>query len=457
MRQSRPEAIRALVWLGSPQARALETHHAVITKCSDLILPGVLRSFPPSSVQCPLSPGESFQIPAITVRSFDPPSHSELQWQRDLLKSMSLRGPQQLPAHSPHAIPDRNPLDGIVDRPSAAVWNDDSGIVAQALHQQGFQVLWSHSPSSPCNPYTLTPVDVLLAYPDSAPYHLSSSGLQHDAVADTCTALLALSILRPLVAVFEFPAAMWSMHDGSVKEFVLSCTTYLDYRWESTLYNHSAFSPLAKTILSLSLTRLDVAESWGHLHVSAPLPSPRRWPLTLPPDLPQHLFIDQRKVHFTWTRDPDSVSADQPHDKPVQVAWAKSNTCGNRVYVLISPAVKASTFGVGGNSHLIAQKDPQGKWQVRKLSLPEIVAETAPAHLPIVLPAAPLKAIAALATTTPLYAAAHTAKGISGFLAPALPSLPTDIAEVISPQHVQIFRANLNRMHHDLTHMAAAG
>ena len=457
LRHSRPEAMKALVWLGSPGARALDTYHSVITTCANSILPGLLRSFPPSPVQCPHSSGEAFQVPAGTVRSFEPPSPSELKWQRDLHLSMSIHGPQQLPVTSKHAVPDRNPLDGIVDRPSVAVWNDDTGIVAETLRRHGFQVLWTHSPSQSFNPYALPPVDVLMAYPDCAPFHSSSTGLQHDAVADTCTALLVSSTLRPLVAVFEFSAAMWTMQDGVVKDFVLACADLLDYRWEVTFYNHSSFSPFAKPIVSISFTRLDVANSWGLLHVPAPAVSPQRWPLSLPPNLPLHLFIDQQRVHFTWIMDPNLISADHACVRPIQVAWAKSNTCGNRVYVLMSPAVKASTFGVGGNTHLIAQRDPTGNWHVRKLFLPEITACLVPSDFEISLPHSPLKAIAALATATPFSAAASAVSGISDFLKPALPRLPTQVSELISPQHVQVFRANMNRMHGDLVKMADAG
>ena len=456
-RQYRPEAVKALVWLGSPRARALETYHSVITTCADTILPGVLRPFPPSSVQCPHSSGEAFLVPSSTVRTFDLPNPSELEWQKRLHLSMSIQGPQQLPVTSEHAIPDRNPLDGIVDQPSVAVWNDDTDIVAETLRRHGFHVLWSHSPSQAFNPYTLPPVDVLLAYPDCAPFHASSTGLQHDAVADTCTALLVLSSLRPLVAVFEFSAAMWTMQDEVVKDFVLACAGLLKYRWAVTFYDHSSFSPFAKPIVSISFTRLDVADSWGILHVPVPAVSPQRWPLSLPPNLPAHLFIDQQRVQFTWILDPDSIPADHKCERPIQVAWAKSNTCGNRVYILMSPAVKASTFGVGGNTHLIAQRDATGKWHVRKLFLPEITASLVPSDMGISLPHSPLKAIAALATATPFCAAASAASAILSFLRPALPRLPRQVSELISPQHVQVFRANLNRMHEDLVKMTDAG
>ena len=123
----------------------------------------------------------------------------------------------------------------------------------------------------------------------------------------------------------------------------------------------------------------------------------------------------------------------------------------------MSPAVKASTFGVGGNTHLIAQRDPTGNWHVRKLFLPEITARLVPSDFEISLPHSPLKAIAALATATPFSAAASAVSGISDFLKPALPRLPTQVSELISPQHVQVIRANMNRMHGDLVKMADAG
>ena len=162
-------------------------------------------------------------------------------------------------------------------------------------------------------------------------------------------------------------------------------------------------------------------------------------------------------MHLTWILDPNSIAPLHSCDRPIQVAWAKSNTCGNRVYVQVSPAVKASTFGVGGNTHLIAQRDSVGKWHVRKLSLREIVAQVAPPDVRLSLPQSPLKALAALATTTPFHAAASAASMISAFLKPALHRLPSDIYDLISPQHVQVFRANLNRMHDDLAKMSAAG
>lgn len=97
-------------------------------------------------------PGETILVPIAEIKSFSQPVPHEKEWQRTRALSQSLHGPQQTPPSSDFAIPDRNPMDGITDLPTVAVWNDNSGLAELAFSRQGFNVLWAHSPSNPCNP-----------------------------------------------------------------------------------------------------------------------------------------------------------------------------------------------------------------------------------------------------------------------------------------------------------------
>ena len=457
LRFSRPEAVKALVWLGSISARSASIRHDVILKCSEAFAPGTLMHYEPDPTQQLDYPGEAILVPIAEIKSFRQPAPHEKEWQRTLALSQSLHGPQQTPPSSDFAVPDRNPMDGITDLPTVAVWNDNSGLAELAFSRQGFNVLWARSPSNPCNPYSLASPDVLIAFPDSSPFHPSAPGLQHDAVADTCTALLVMSVHKPLLAVFEFPAAMWTMQHGTVKAFFLACAEVLQYRCTITSYDRASFSAFSKDVICISATRRDMADSWGLLTIPPPPVNPQTWPLLLPRDLPSHLIIDQTKVVFKWIVDPSSVVIDDSNTKPIQVAWAHSNTCGNRVYMAQSPAVKSSTFGVGGNSHLIAQKDAQGKWQVRKLQVSEIVAQISTSAATPSLPNSPLKALAALASTPPHQSLSNIASCVLAFMRPPLSKIPSSIDDIISPDDTHIFRANMKRMHKDFSQMVKSG
>ena len=122
-----------------------------------------------------------------------------------------------------------------------------------------------------------------------------------------------------------------------------------------------------------------------------------------------------------------------------------------------SPAVKSSTFGVGGNSHLIAQKDAQGKWQVRKLQVSEIVAQISTSAATPSLPNSPLKALAALASTPPHQSLSNIASCVLAFMRPPLSKIPSSIDDIISPDDTHIFRANMKRMHKDFSQMVKSG
>ena len=262
-----------------------------------------------------------------------------------------------------------------------------------------------------------------------------------------------MSVQKPLLAVFELPAAMWTMQQGTVKNFFLMCTEVLKYRCKVTQYNRASFSTFSKEMITISATRLDVADSWGLLNIPAPPTDSQTWPTLMPIDLPPHLIINQQKVPFTWIADPGSVVVNRSDPRPIQVAWAHSNTCGNRVYMLQSPAVKSSTFGIGGNSHLIAQQDTLGQWQVRKIQVSEILAQIAPGTTKPNIPTSPLKALAALARTPPYTSLTNIASHVLDFLRPPLSEIPASIDDIISPDDTHIFRANMQRMHWDYSQM----
>ena len=456
MNRTRDIAVHHLLWLGSSPARASQVQHDVLSKCAHVFAHGTLRSEPPSATQDPRAPGEAFEVDASHIGSFPVPADTEKQWQKRLLDSHNIRASLQVPPVSTHATPDRNPLDGIVDTPSAAVWGDPSGIAAQALSSSGFEVLWSHAPPSFVNPYQLPAVDFLLAYPDRTPFHASGAGLSGDTVADTCSALLALPALRPLVAVFEFSAAIVSMHKGRVSRFVEACCRSAGYRLVSSRSNLSHFTPMPREVLVLTLTRNDVAESWATPARRHPVQQTHRWPIHLPLDLPSHLLVDQSKHTVTWLAHPDSFSTVRSDSGPVQVAWIKSNTCGNRVYMHKTPALKSSTFGVGGNTHLLAQLDSHGHWQIRKLTVQEITEALCPVASQLQLPPSPLQALAVLARAPASTAVSLLASSIRSFLRPRLTALPSGIQDIIQDVDIHIFRANMQRMHDDFAKMKAA-
>ena len=181
-----------------------------------------------------------------------------------------------------------------------------------------------------------------------------------------------------------------------------------------------------------------------------------RWPTHLPLDLPSHLLVDQSKHAVTWMAHPDSFSTVSTDSGPVQVAWIKSNTCGNRVYMHKTPAIKSSTFGVGGNTHLLAQRGSHGRWQIRKLTVQEVTEALCPLVSQLQLPPSPLQALAVLARAPASTAVSLLASSIRSFLRPRLTALPSGIQDIIQNVDVHIFRANMQRMHDDFAKMKAA-
>ena len=128
---------------------------------------------------------------------------------------------------------------------------------------------------------------------------------------------------------------------------------------------------------------------------------------------------------------------------------------GTRVYRHVLLATKASSFGVAGRTHLVAQRY-NGKWRARTLSVHEVKAWCTAARRELTPPADPETAMSALGNTGPARMVLLFADGLTKYCAPPLPVVPTCVDEVVAPEAVVAFRGAMCLTHLDFQKRAEA-
>ena len=176
--------------------------------------------------------------------------------------------------------------------------------------------------------------------------------------------------------------------------------------------------------------------------------------LLQPPEEVQDLFLCRKRFPVTWD--------DEALRVPVAAYGEVGNVVGHvgpaaqwgtRVYRHVLPATKASSFGVAGRTHLVAQRF-NGEWRARTLSVQEVKAWCTSARVELTLPADPETAMSALGNSGPARMVLPFADGLTKYCAPPLPVVPACVDEVVAPEAVVAFRGAMCLTHRDFHHRA---
>jgi len=201
-----------------------------------------------------------------------------------------------------------------------------------------------------------------------------------------------------------------------------------------------------------------VFEKWGWPPVVFDKAQPRLvlQDLLQPPEEVQELFLCKKRFPVTW--DEEALQA------PVATYGEVGNVVGHvglaaqwgtRVYRHVLPATKASSFGVAGRTHLVAQRY-NGEWRARTLSVHEVKAWCTSARVELTLPADPETAMSALGNSGPARMVLPFADGLTKYCAPPLPVVPACVDEVVAPEAVIAFRGAMCLTHLDFQKRAEA-
>ena len=199
-------------------------------------------------------------------------------------------------------------------------------------------------------------------------------------------------------------------------------------------------------------------EKWGWPPVVFDKAQPRLvlQDLLQPPEEVQELFLCKKRFPVTWDEEALQV--------PVASYGEVGNVVGHvglaaqwgtRVYRHVLPATKASSFGVAGRTHLVAQRY-NGEWRARTLSVHEVKAWCTSARVELTLPADPETAMSALGNSGPARMVLPFADGLTKYCAPPLPVVPACVDEVVAPEAVIAFRGAMCLTHLDFQKRAEA-
>ena len=199
-------------------------------------------------------------------------------------------------------------------------------------------------------------------------------------------------------------------------------------------------------------------EKWGWPPVVFDKAQPRLvlQDLLQPPEEVQELFLCKKRFPVTWDEEALQV--------PVATYGEVGNVVGHvglaaqwgtRVYRHVLPATKASSFGVAGRTHLVAQRY-NGEWRARTLSVHEVKAWCTSARVELTLPADPETAMSALGNSGPARMVLPFADGLTKYCAPPLPVVPACVDEVVAPEAVVASRGAMCLTHLDFQKRAEA-
>ena len=159
------------------------------------------------------------------------------------------------------------------------------------------------------------------------------------------------------------------------------------------------------------------------------------------------------EVPVTWTRDMSIPFSADELLRPVEVGHILDGGWGCRVYVGMTPATKASSWGPAGRTHLVAQQR-QGQWHARRLGAREVARIFDPEGLMEVLAADPEQQVAEFGNSGPSRMVQPYAEGLMKFLRPPMSFVPEKIGDIIDKKTVQVCRGWLAQAEVDFKSMA---
>ena len=142
---------------------------------------------------------------------------------------------------------------------------------------------------------------------------------------------------------------------------------------------------------------------------------------------------------------------DLPPDRESQwkVGTLEGSGPGLSVFRSRIPAVKASSFGPGGRSYLVAQRETSGEWIVRNLHASEEVRLFSHPEVPMFWGTDAEEASTRRGNSGPAPMMLPIMKGLVEHCRPAVSSVPADIDDIISPSDIAAFRGHMHSGYED--------
>jgi hypothetical protein len=241
------------------------------------------------------------------------------------------------------------------------------------------------------DPAKLPKVDLLMAGISCQPW--SKVGLQlgfKDSRVDTLFSVFHIAaVMQPKAIFLENVATFASAAKGKVWQFVCNLARLVGFEpalwsscaslWQVPQVRKRAFMVfLRKDISGLIGPPTNPADT-KHGVARGHLGRRTLEELLLPYDQTKHLVVPDFKRRVNWVRNPDLTIkplSDTGQLLPIVAGIMDGDKrCSNRALINFIPAVKASTQGLGGSAHLVAQRVPGTvQFVVRHLHVLEVIA-----------------------------------------------------------------------------------
>ena len=198
------------------------------------------------------------------------------------------------------------------------------------------------------------------------------------------------------------------------------------------------------------MVREDVYEKWGWPEGRTEKPQRRHLQEILrdPSDV-SHLFLPETEV--TW--DTEALRSDELHVVVGHIG--EKEGWGTRVYKNCVPATKASSWGVSGRTHLVAQRW-NGIWRARTLDISEVLAIFSDDRVAIHLHDDEEVAMASMGNSGPARMVLPDADMLVRFCRPQIPVVPESIGEIVTSATVHAFRGAMHLTHQDFVRKVQA-
>ena len=168
------------------------------------------------------------------------------------------------------------------------------------------------------------------------------------------------------------------------------------------------------------------------------------------------LWLDAKVHPVTWTRDEGSVPSEEVLQYPVEVGHIQPGGWGCQVFEHMVLATKASSWGVAGMTHLVAQRK-DGVRRARRMHRVEIARIFVSDRAPLVEAEDDDQAIADFGNSGPSRMVLPHADGLMKHIRPALMFAPTELEQIIPQDTVDVCRGWMSHNATDYREMAKHG
>ena len=164
------------------------------------------------------------------------------------------------------------------------------------------------------------------------------------------------------------------------------------------------------------------------------------------------LWLKRSDGEVRWNGRQDQEFQDDERLKPVVVAEVGEGGWGQRVYMHMVPATKASAWGVAGMTHLVAQKRGE-EWGARRLHKEEIRKVFESNRVQLELAEDEEEAVSELGNAGPARMVQPHADGIMKWMRPQSSFVPESIQDIVPVAAVEAVRGTMEIMYEDFQQM----